>query len=218
MNKNQLKKLICEVLEENFQLESQASDDAKRQGLEYMKFGRWGKDGKVTHRTTAGRLQPVKPHTGKEKNVKTGPVLDKQPKVDREFNPSIPLAKVSPEYDNVKKLHGNPDIKKLRNSRLMGQYRPTVTATKDQYELAWRVGGYGEDAIDYGIVFSTKNPTEYVVHVAARTTPPPDGFDDSDYTEETVYDDSQKGTGSVADAVRHLLKMQDAYDKKRYED
>ncbi len=43
----------------NLILESKASDDAKRQGLEYMAFGRWGKDGKVTHTTVDGKLIPV---------------------------------------------------------------------------------------------------------------------------------------------------------------
>jgi hypothetical protein len=41
-------------------LEGEASKEAKRQGLEYMAFGRWGKDGKVTHTTVNGRLEPVK--------------------------------------------------------------------------------------------------------------------------------------------------------------
>ncbi len=40
--------------------ESEASRQAKSQGLTSMGFGRWGKDGVVTHTTTDGRLTPVK--------------------------------------------------------------------------------------------------------------------------------------------------------------
>lgn len=40
--------------------ESKASEEAKRQGLEYFGFGRYGKDGKVTHKSVGGKLQAVK--------------------------------------------------------------------------------------------------------------------------------------------------------------
>lgn len=40
--------------------ESKASEEAKRQGLEYMSFGRYGKDGVVTHKSVDGKLQAVK--------------------------------------------------------------------------------------------------------------------------------------------------------------
>ena len=36
--------------------ESAASDKAKALGLDYMKFGRYGKDGKVTHKTSGDNL------------------------------------------------------------------------------------------------------------------------------------------------------------------
>ena len=39
--------------------ESDASDKAKSMGLDYMKFGRYGKDGKVTHKSIGGNLTPV---------------------------------------------------------------------------------------------------------------------------------------------------------------
>lgn len=38
--------------------ESEAAKEAKRQGLESLGFGRWGKDGKVTHITRLGKLVP----------------------------------------------------------------------------------------------------------------------------------------------------------------
>lgn len=61
MKKAQLKEMIREIMNEEFASESQASDDAKRQGLEYLGFGRYGKDGKMTHRAVGGRLQAVTP-------------------------------------------------------------------------------------------------------------------------------------------------------------
>ena len=39
--------------------ESNASDKAKSMGLDYMKFGRYGKDGKVTHKTSGDNLVKV---------------------------------------------------------------------------------------------------------------------------------------------------------------
>jgi hypothetical protein len=60
MKKSQLKEIIRGIIYEELALENSASDEAKRQGLEYMSFGRWGKDGKVTHRSVKGKLQPVK--------------------------------------------------------------------------------------------------------------------------------------------------------------
>lgn len=47
-------------------LESQATDEAEKLGLDYMKFGRWGKQGVVTHKTDDnGKLVPVKKITAK---------------------------------------------------------------------------------------------------------------------------------------------------------
>jgi hypothetical protein len=39
-------------------MESKTSDEAKKLGLDYMKFGRWGKDGKVTHVSKDDKLVP----------------------------------------------------------------------------------------------------------------------------------------------------------------
>ena len=45
--------------------ESRASDQAKALGLTYYKFGRYGKSGKVTHKTDGGALRKFDPKTGK---------------------------------------------------------------------------------------------------------------------------------------------------------
>jgi len=73
MKKSQLREILRELIYETLELESQASDAAKKQGLEYMSFGRWGKDGKVTHKTVNGKLQPVKQDGGSAKAPAIGP-------------------------------------------------------------------------------------------------------------------------------------------------
>jgi hypothetical protein len=66
MKKSQLKEIIRGIINEELALESRASDDAKRQGLEYMSFGRWGKDGKVTHVSKDGKLTKIDPDRREE--------------------------------------------------------------------------------------------------------------------------------------------------------
>ena len=50
---------LKDKLKESALNESDASDKAKSMGLDYMKFGRYGKDGKVTHKSIGGNLTPV---------------------------------------------------------------------------------------------------------------------------------------------------------------
>jgi hypothetical protein len=121
MNKNQLKKLIHEVLEENFQLESQASDDAKRQGLEYMQFGRWGKDGKVTHVTQGNKLVPRKPG-GKKSPDLAAPHLFNRPKKspEQQRDRNRPDSEHEAEY-NVKKAQWSDYTPNPAHAQLMSK-------------------------------------------------------------------------------------------------
>src|SRR6056300_1459050 len=50
---------LKDKLKESVLNESDASDKAKSMGLTYMKFGRYGKDGKVTHKSIGGNLTAV---------------------------------------------------------------------------------------------------------------------------------------------------------------
>jgi hypothetical protein len=85
MKKSQLKEIIREIINEELTLENSASDDAKRQGLKYMHFGRYGKDGVVTHKSQGGKLVPVK--NTKTPKVKTAKKPTEQPtKPSRSFN------------------------------------------------------------------------------------------------------------------------------------
>lgn len=77
-------------IKEEALVESDASDKAKAMGLDYMKFGRYGKDGKVTHISKGGGLVKV--------NDKGEPVKDDEPKKD-EPSKDEPKADVKPKID-----------------------------------------------------------------------------------------------------------------------
>ena len=56
---NEFRNLIRSVIQEELEgmdETSQTAKDAKAQGLTNMGFGRWGKDGKVTHKSDNGKL------------------------------------------------------------------------------------------------------------------------------------------------------------------
>ena len=95
MKKSQLTELIRKIINEELELESRASDDAKRQGLVNMGFGRWGKDGKVTHTTQSGKLVPFKSMnpTDARKAKEARPRVTNTPAVQRAKN------RPQPEFD-----------------------------------------------------------------------------------------------------------------------
>ena len=51
-----MKDLFRQVVNEIIDEDSKVAQAAKAKGLEYMKFGRWGKNGKVTHISKDGQL------------------------------------------------------------------------------------------------------------------------------------------------------------------
>src|SRR6056300_1527040 len=66
-------RIIKSMLEQYFRkkvLDEKVGDDAKRMGLTYYKFGRYGKDGKITHTSKNGRLVLVPKKTSKPKEKK----------------------------------------------------------------------------------------------------------------------------------------------------
>ena len=56
---------------------SGAADEARKMGLQYYGFGRYGKDGKVTFRSVHDKLQQVKPDAPKATPLQTKPVAKK---------------------------------------------------------------------------------------------------------------------------------------------
>lgn len=65
-------------------LEELAKDQARRMGLHYMGFGRWGKDGKILYKTYYGRLVPH--HGGEVENKNTVEFPFQNPNVYKDEN------------------------------------------------------------------------------------------------------------------------------------
>ena len=85
--------------------ESAASDKAKGMGLDYMKFGRYGKDGKVTHKTQGDNLVKV----GKGDEPKSDKPAPKKPEAGKKSKPK--------EADDVK-IKSKNFLKDLDNGKL----------------------------------------------------------------------------------------------------
>ena len=91
--------------QEDEMTESAASDKAKAMGLDYMRFGRYGKDGKVTHKTSGDSLVAV----GKSDEPKSDTPAPKKPEApkkdtddtSKEVNPAqkSELAKALDDFD-----------------------------------------------------------------------------------------------------------------------
>jgi hypothetical protein len=92
------------------EVDEAAMDDAKRQGLEYLGFGRYGKDGHVTHKSANGKLVPVAIKTGTPtpKLTKTTP-----PKKPRTASQKAADAYAREKGDLNRRLRAND---KLRNA------------------------------------------------------------------------------------------------------
>ena len=71
-------KKIMQMAKEHFMMED-VSDQAKALGLDYMNFGRYGKDGKVTHKSMGGKLKPVKGADDKKSDKKSKDSDDESP-------------------------------------------------------------------------------------------------------------------------------------------
>lgn len=94
--------------------DSEAAKQAKSQGLTSMRFGRWGKDGAVTHTTKNGTLVPVKstPNTTQRKpdtkepeerlGSRTGQYLGRDKRAGTVGVISTPTKK-NPSFDELKR-------------------------------------------------------------------------------------------------------------------
>jgi hypothetical protein len=81
-------------------IESEASKEAKRLGLTYMYFGRWGKDGVVTHDTQKGKLVPISTQSPDIAHQRRGVVQQRPGESPREIRPSRP----TPDQQREKNL------------------------------------------------------------------------------------------------------------------
>ena len=109
------------LLLESLLEDSEASKKAKQMGLDYYKFGRYGKDGKVTHTVDDnGKLVPVPSKDdefGKPKvrNIKT--IIGTRGKYTNK-----PIARYDPKTDKVKSLTARTPDQQRRQSK---DYNPS---------------------------------------------------------------------------------------------
>ena len=110
--------------------ESQASDKAKAMGLDYMSFGRYGKDGKVTHKSIGGQLTAV------DKQGK--PIKD--PTKDK---PDEPKGKAAGEPDNQQQLVSTK--KDLLKTISADDYDPESSDYEKEGKLIDKLRALGDD-------------------------------------------------------------------------
>ena len=85
--------------------ESDASEEAKRKGLEYLSFGRYGKDGKVTHKVVNGKLQPVAAKAVAPATTKEPPKFVAPSQSPKDINPEPSIEDPSKlYYDEPEKI------------------------------------------------------------------------------------------------------------------
>ena len=113
-----LKDIIREIINEQIAAmdeESQAAKDAKTQGLDNLGFGRWGKDGKVTHISDKGKLTPFSKDAMQNK---TGMTFGRGKNANTMYSPKTgnPSAKMS-EPGKVQRLPPKraPETDRARN-------------------------------------------------------------------------------------------------------
>jgi DNA-binding winged helix-turn-helix (wHTH) protein len=126
-------------------LESTASKEAEKLNLDYMKFGRWGKNGVVTHKTDDnGRLIPVKkadapaakPAAGKPQ----APVAGKpQPAPQRPQAIKVGNIDIGPDKKSVS-IKGRP--LKLSNTeykllKMLATQKGQITTRSDLLQQVW---------------------------------------------------------------------------------
>jgi len=114
MAKSSLRDMVREMVDE----ESKVAKQAKAQGLEYLGFGRWGKDGKMTHTTTNGKLIPYS-KAGMEKG--TGMHFGRGKKADQMYTPSTNLPAATMTQPGVLKRSPerpkpSPDDQRIRGA------------------------------------------------------------------------------------------------------
>ena len=120
--------------------ESDASDNAKKMGLDYMKFGRWGKKGKVTHKTQNGKLVPVTSEDEKGKVHYIEPKFKTHLSQDTNFSEDSDVW-----FDNVAEWSIDPmrkgDEIRIADTlkKLVSRGAPTENTIKKVYALLSRV-------------------------------------------------------------------------------
>lgn len=133
-----LKKKLYEL---NLTMESAASEEAQRLGLDYMSFGRWGKDGKVTHKTKGDKLVQLSKKAS-EKITTQEPsdpnqMIGGNSKVNPAPDATVDALKVGDNHYHVKKKDAGRQLPGTIKA-LMTQYpnrRVSVNPTEDGFDI-----------------------------------------------------------------------------------
>jgi len=123
--------------------------------------------------------------------------------LEARFNPSMPRAQVSPEWEAIRDFHRKPEITKLRAARIWNE-RPSVTVwDKDRYAFVWTSEQYGPDAVAHEVelVFSVTS-NEFAVEVWIQ----------DDY--DTEYVAKKKGRGNPAAGFRLATQLSKKLDDR----
>ena len=126
-------------------LESEATDQAEKMNLDYMKFGRWGKNGVVTHKTDDnGKLVPVKkpgaaPAAGKPVAGKPMPGGKPQAAVKKPQGMKVGNIEIGPDKKSVT-IKGQPV--KLSNTeykllKMLATQKGQITTRSDLLQQVW---------------------------------------------------------------------------------
>ena len=118
-NKDRFKGKIIDYKEEVEIQESKSSDDAKRQGLEYYGFGRYGKNNVVTHKSINGNLQSLP----KNQQTKAG---DKETQIKKPVEIKNVIKTIKDL--NIDDLKVDDDKKFIH---IVKEFDPTVDSIKD---------------------------------------------------------------------------------------
>jgi hypothetical protein len=148
MNKSSLRALIQEILKEELSSVNEkltdylpgkgnsAADQAHKQGLTSVGFGRWANDqGKVVAKTVNGRLQKVDINMGqqepKNKNPQTKP-LDPSKRVGGPLNMKEKVRWAAKE--KVKQAYKNPEVQKAakKGTEFTGQQMTNLTGIPER--------------------------------------------------------------------------------------
>lgn len=123
-----LSDIIKEILDED----SKLADQAKSLGLTNMGFGRWGKNGKVTHHSDGERLVPKDPkaklNPSKEVPQTTGKSLDKKPDMSNKPKSNSVGASVGTNQKKQTSGDDSPVVSVKPSNKYMGD-KPSLPKT-----------------------------------------------------------------------------------------
>jgi hypothetical protein len=183
MNYNELRKIIREEIMSSLEEKSDASEKAKQMGLDYMQFGRYGKDGKVTHKSEKGKLVPI---TKAQATKSTGMTFGRGKNANTMYSPKTgqPAATYDKSTGKIQRSRPStpPEIQTFRN--------------KPQDNLGSR-GDAGSKIMD--------KVDSLVLRSGVQ--------DNFNFFEPISMDDFQSATGITRKAAQYYSKNNHSYEK-----